>query len=49
MPLLAVCTRCELLEVVHGGDTSLALRGSAQELLVRSPPLQKGATTNVLQ
>jgi hypothetical protein len=49
MPLLAVCTRCELLEVVHGGDTPRALRGSAQELLERSPPLQKSAITNVLQ
>jgi hypothetical protein len=41
MPLLAVCTRCELLEVVHGADAPLSLRGSAQELLERSPPLQK--------
>lgn len=39
MPLLAVCTRCDLLEVVHGVDAPLALRGSAQELLERSPPL----------
>jgi hypothetical protein len=50
MPLLAVCTRCELLDVVHGGDTPLALRGSARELLERSPPLPPGATTSdVLQ
>jgi hypothetical protein len=50
MPLLAVCTRCELLEVVHGADAPLALRGSAQELLERSPPLQKSATdSTVLQ
>ena len=41
MPLLAVCTRCDLLEVVHGVDAPLALRGSAQELLERSPPLHK--------
>ena len=46
MPLLAVCTRCELLEVVHGVDAPLALRGSAQELLERSPPLQRSAATS---
>jgi hypothetical protein len=49
MPLLAVCTRCELLDVVHGTDTPLALRGSAQELLERSPPLPRGATTPMMQ
>jgi hypothetical protein len=50
MPLLAVCTRCELLEVLHGVDTPLALRASAQELLDRSPPLQKSKTSSsVLQ
>ena len=50
MPLLAVCTRTELLEVVHGVDAPLALRGAAQELLERSPPLQKGVSgSTVLQ
>jgi len=50
MPLLAVCTRCELLEVVHGVDAPLALRGSAQELLERSPPLHKNVSSpSVLQ
>jgi len=50
MPLLAVCTRCELLEVIHGVDAPLALRGSAQELLERSPPLPRGsAASDVLQ
>ena len=50
MPLLAVCTRCELLEVLHGVDTPLSLRASAQELLDRSPPLQKSKTSSkVLQ
>lgn len=49
MPLLAVCTRPELLEVVHGVDTSLALRGSARELLDRSPPLPPPTTSNLLQ
>jgi hypothetical protein len=48
MPLLAVCTRCELLDVVHGVDAPLALRGSAQELLERSPPLQKSAATSTV-
>lgn len=45
MPLLAVCTRCELLEVVHGVDAPLSLRGSARELLERSPPLPKQVMT----
>jgi len=49
MPLLAVCTRCELVEVVHGADASLTLRGAAQELLDRSPPLPNGAVTSLLQ
>ncbi len=49
MPLLAVCTRCELLEVVHGVDTPLALRGSAQELLERSPPLPRGLNPSLMQ
>jgi hypothetical protein len=50
MPLLAVCTRPELLEVLHGTDTPLALRGSARELLERSPPLSRHAlSTDVLQ
>jgi hypothetical protein len=44
MPLLAVCTRCELLEVVHGVDAPLALRGAARELLERCPPLQQSAS-----
>lgn len=48
MPLLAVCTRCELREVIHGVDAPLALRGSAQELLERSPPLQKSATDSTV-
>jgi hypothetical protein len=49
MPLLAVCTRPELLEVGHGVDTPLALRGSARELLERSPPLPRPITSNLLQ
>lgn len=49
MPLLAVCTRSELLEVVHGVDASLVLRGAAQELLERSPPLPQGSASSLLQ
>jgi hypothetical protein len=48
MPLLAVCTRPELLEVVHGVDAPLTLRGAAQELLDRSPPLPKGAPSSTI-
>jgi hypothetical protein len=48
MPLLAVCTRCELLEVVHGTDTDLGLRASARELLERSPPLPRGRDSSDL-
>jgi hypothetical protein len=48
MPLLAVCTRCELLEVVHGVDAPIALRGAAQELLDRSPPLPRTAASTHL-
>jgi len=48
MPLLAVCTRCELLDVVHGADAPLTLRASAQELLERSPPLPRGASTQLM-
>ncbi len=50
MPLLAVCTRCELIDVIHGADAPLALRASAQELLERSPPLgQQATSTHLLQ
>jgi hypothetical protein len=50
MPLLAVCTRCELVEVVNGADAPLALRGAARELLDRSPPLPRAlASSNVIQ
>ena len=41
MPLLAACTRCELIEVVHGADTSKVLRSTARELLARRPPLEE--------
>ena len=41
MPLLAACTRGELLEIVHGSDTSKVLRSTARELLARHPPLEQ--------
>ena len=49
MPLLAVCTRPELIDVVHGVDAPLALRGAAQELLERSPPLPRSTDTSLMQ
>jgi hypothetical protein len=49
MPLLAVCTRPELLEVLHGVDTPLVLRGTARELLDRSPPLPRPIASKLLQ
>ena len=39
MPLLVLCTRPELSEIVHATDASLALRATARELLERRPPL----------
>lgn len=39
MPLLATCTRRELLEILHGTDTSKVLRATARELFARRPPL----------
>jgi hypothetical protein len=41
MPLLAACTRTELLEILHGTDTSKVLRSTARELLARRPPLEE--------
>lgn len=41
MPLLAACTRSELLEILHGVDTSKVLRATARELLARRPPLEQ--------
>jgi hypothetical protein len=41
MPLLAACTRSELVEIVHGADTSKVLRAIARELLARRPPLEE--------
>jgi hypothetical protein len=39
LPLLAACTRTELVEVVQSADTNKLLRSTARELLVRRPPL----------
>jgi hypothetical protein len=41
MPLLAACTRTELVEIIHGTDTSKVLRATALELLARRPPLEQ--------
>jgi hypothetical protein len=40
MPLLAVCTRNELSEVLHHSESSPVLRNAALELLERLPPLR---------
>src|SRR5450432_3880566 len=40
MPLLSVCTRNELLEVLHHCDSSPVLRSAAHELIERLPPLR---------
>ncbi|MEO6602828.1 MAG: hypothetical protein ABIQ16_23290 [Polyangiaceae bacterium] len=40
MPLLAVCTRNELTEVLHHSESSPTLRTAALELLERLPPLR---------
>jgi len=41
MPLLAVCTRSELDEVLHSTDASAVLRSAALELFERLPPLRQ--------
>jgi hypothetical protein len=40
MPLLAVCTRNELAEVLRSSDASAVLRSAAHELFERLPPLR---------
>lgn len=42
-PLLLLCPRTELLEIVHSTDTPGALRATALELLERRPPLREPA------
>jgi hypothetical protein len=39
MPLLAACTRCDLVEIVHSAESNKVLRATACELLARRPPL----------
>jgi hypothetical protein len=49
VPLLGVCTRGELREVVSSADTAVLLRATAAELLVRRPPIgveRAGATVH---
>lgn len=42
MPLLAICHRGELAEVLESSDTSTVLRLTALELFERRPPLEAG-------
>jgi hypothetical protein len=44
MPLLAVCTRNELAEVLRSSDASGVLRNAARELFERLPPLRASET-----
>jgi hypothetical protein len=39
MPLVALCNREELRDVLRSTETSVVLRGTAQELLARRPPM----------
>ena len=41
MPLLSVCTRNELLDVLRSSDSSGVLRNAAHELFERLPPLRE--------
>jgi hypothetical protein len=41
MPLLSVCTRSELADVVRSSDASAVLRNAAHELYERLPPLRE--------
>src|SRR6188768_167140 len=47
MPLLAVCTRRELSDVLHHSETSSVLRGAAHELLERLPPLRESELAEI--
>lgn len=48
-PLLAVCTRTELKEVLRGADTPGLLRAIALEYLERRPPIGQSETGNVVE
>jgi hypothetical protein len=41
MPLLGLCTREELRDVLRSTETSIVLRATAQELMARRPPLPR--------
>ncbi|HEX4339875.1 MAG TPA: hypothetical protein VH062_28405 [Polyangiaceae bacterium] len=41
MPLLGLCTREELRDVLKSTETSIVLRATAQELVARRPPLPR--------
>lgn len=41
IPLLQLCNRTELFEVLESADVSLVLRATARELLERRPPLRE--------
>jgi hypothetical protein len=41
VPLLGLCTRSELREVLDSADTSVLLRATARELFERRPPLRE--------
>lgn len=43
MPLLCLCNREELTDVLRSTETSIVLRATAQELLVRHPPVPSAA------
>lgn len=47
MPLLSVCTRQELSEVLHHSESSSVLRSAAHELLERLPPLRASEAPGV--
>ena len=39
MPLVALCNREELVDLLKSTETSIVLRATARELLVRKPPM----------
>lgn len=49
MPLVPLCSRPELRELVGSTDTSVVLRATALELLERRPPMEGEAATATVQ
>jgi hypothetical protein len=49
VPLLALCTRQELVALLDSPDISLVLRGTALELLERMPPLRSSGHGTTVQ